>query len=109
MTSDSSPTQPDALRCPTCCARPSLVIECRRCKCDLSLVVVALRQSEALTRQCRRLLREARFAEAEPVARRLAELSSNADAVPYLAVYRFLLGRFQSDIDLVDASEPSRT
>ena len=109
MTSDTPSTQPDTLRCPTCGARQVVALECRRCKCDLSLVVAALRQSEALAKQCCRLLRESRFSEAESVARRLAELTPNADAARYLAVCHLLLGRFQSALDLVDASETGRT
>lgn len=85
---------PIELRCPTCGAAQQLSDECRRCKCDLSLVAALHRQRHAARRETLHALRDGRYHDATLSARRLWALAPDADAARYLVVCRLLQGDF---------------
>lgn len=90
------------LRCPTCGARQAPSAECRRCRCDLSLLLAALEHQRALHRRVLRDLRDGRFAEALRTARRRAELSPDRDAARLLAVCYLFEGHFRAALGLAE-------
>jgi hypothetical protein len=62
------------LRCPTCNAEQPWSDDCRRCRCDLSLLHDTLRAAEHSYQAALRLYSEGRVAEALPAARQAYEL-----------------------------------
>jgi tetratricopeptide (TPR) repeat protein len=93
------------LKCPTCGAAQTLSDECRRCKCDLSLVAAVLRQQRDARRDTVRCLRAGRHKQALQAARRLWAIAPDAEAARYLAVCHLLLGRYAAAIAVYDAAE----
>ncbi|MBW3542497.1 MAG: tetratricopeptide repeat protein [Planctomycetes bacterium] len=96
----------EELRCPTCGARQPHAPECRRCRCDLSLLLPLLSARRALHAETLRQLHEGRPPRALAAARRLCALSKDADAARLLAVCYLLLGRFQAALDVLDTLGP---
>ena len=82
----------DEMRCPTCNARQAWSNECRRCKCDLSLLGQCWRTSQAQHRRCLRQLRAGRPDLALRHARRLAAIVGVAKASRLLGVCHLLSG-----------------
>lgn len=95
------------LRCPTCGAKQELVPECRRCKCDLTLVTLALRQCHAVEQQCAAQLGRGEIDQALGAARKRWNLAPDEVAARYLAVCYALQGRFQAALDVASAN-PSK-
>ena len=89
-----------SFRCPTCNARQDPSSECRRCKCDLSLLLAALQECERLTAACLRDLAEGEMDSAEQLALQRWELSPDKDATRVLATTYLLQGRFQAALDI---------
>jgi len=81
-------------RCPTCGARQGLGDICRRCKCDLSLVVAVHRRREVLRRQCLRWLGSRQAEAALPTAEQLYALAPDADSARLLAVAQLACGDY---------------
>jgi len=91
--SHSAPESPPCeLRCPTCGARQGWADICRRCKCDLSLVVAAHRRRRQLRAQCLGWMRSHRPDAALRTASELHALAPDADSLRLLAVARLLHG-----------------
>ena len=80
------PTAENEMRCPTCNARQTWSDECRRCKCDLSLLWRCWRTREAERRRCLRRLRAGQPDQALRHARRYAIIVGAAEASRLLAV-----------------------
>ena len=91
-------------RCPTCGAAQNISSECRRCKCDLSLVAALHGQRQAARRETLRALRDGRPDEALLSARRLSTIAPDADAARYLAVCHLLQGRYAAALAVYEAS-----
>lgn len=91
-----------SLRCPTCKAWQLPSLQCRRCKCDLSLVVAVHDQQRRLHAQVLRLLASGRHVEALEVARSRWALSPDPQAARLLAVCHLLLGQFRTAQELCD-------
>jgi hypothetical protein len=94
--------QETSLRCPTCKAWQLPSLQCRRCKCDLSLVVAVHDQQRRLHAQVLRLLASGHHAEALEVARSRWALSPDPQAARLLAVCHLLLGQFRTAEELCD-------
>jgi hypothetical protein len=92
----------DNFRCPTCNARQAPSPECRRCKCDLSLLLAARQRCERLYEACLRELAEGNVDAAEQTALRCWELSPGEDAARLLATTYLLQGRYQAALDIGD-------
>jgi hypothetical protein len=76
----------DEMCCPTCNARQAWSDECRRCKCDLSLLRWYWRASEAERLRCLHALRAGRPAQAIHHARRYATFVGGTEASRLLGV-----------------------
>ncbi|MEX0819367.1 MAG: hypothetical protein WD070_07230 [Pirellulaceae bacterium] len=90
----------DSFRCPTCHARQAPSPECRRCKCDLTLLVSALQRCERLHEECLRAIAGGDLETAERVAVQRWELAPDKDATRLLSVTYLLQGRFQAALDI---------
>jgi hypothetical protein len=86
---DRMPTD-SRLTCPTCGAVQERSVQCRRCRCDLSLMVSLLEHRDRLHARTLRHLRDGRLAEALRTARLRWSVSSDADAARLLGVCRLL-------------------
>jgi hypothetical protein len=88
----SPPDQLDAseMTCPTCNARQEWSDQCRRCKCDLSLLRSVWRMSRQSRRNCLLHLRAGRVSEAIEHARQYAALQPGEDSTRLLAVSHLL-------------------
>jgi hypothetical protein len=78
------------MSCPTCHARQPWSDECRRCKCDLTLLRQFRLAAETQRRQCLRELSAGRPAAALVRASRFANLVGGAPATRLLAVCHLL-------------------
>ncbi len=85
-----------ALRCPTCNARQTPSLECRRCKCDLTLVCAVHDQQRRLHAQVLRQLAAADYRAALETARARWALAPDAAAARLLGVCLLLLERFEA-------------
>lgn len=102
MTEDSESTESKAkLRCPTCGAAQVWSDTCRRCRCDLSLLLEALRGVGRLRRACLAALGDGRYDEAVAAARRCCRLDSRPENRQLLAMAEFYRGRFATAVRLV--------
>ena len=85
----------DEMRCPTCNARQVWSDECRRCKCDLSLLHQCRRTCEAQRRRCLRQLMAGRPHRALRYARRYAVIvGANEEASRLLGASLLLCGNW---------------
>ena len=99
---NSSTTVPlDDFRCPTCGARQALAETCRRCKCDLSLVVAVQRRRHTLRRQCLQRLRKRQGWAAVQAAEELHALAPDADSTRLLAVAHLACGDYAQALKLL--------
>jgi hypothetical protein len=85
---------PLLLRCPTCGAEQEWADQCRRCKCDVTLLGRVARAAQAQRRRCLVLLRAGRVDEALRHAERLHSLTGEPRAARLLAVCRLLDGNW---------------
>lgn len=92
--------KPESFRCPTCNARQDASPECRRCKCDLSLLLAALQRCEGLYEECLRELAKGDVKAAEQAALRRWELAPDVDAARLLATTYLLQGRYQAALEI---------
>jgi hypothetical protein len=83
---------PDELRCPTCGARQARSDTCRRCKCDLRLLVAALESYDDHRRAGLADLDAGRLEMALGHARRCHELRPGPESSRLLALCRLLRG-----------------
>jgi len=97
----------ESLRCPTCGAQQSPALVCRRCRCDLSLLVAVLAQESEQLQQTLRLLRIGRYAQACQIAKRRWRLQPDADATRLLGVCYLLQGDFQAALELCRPERPA--
>jgi len=84
------------LRCPTCNARQTPSLECRRCKCDLTLVAAVHDQQRRLHAQVLRQLAQGDYLAALDTARARASLMPDAVAARLVGVCLLLLDRFHA-------------
>ena len=84
----------DVMRCPTCRAQQPWSDECRRCKCELTLVRVAWRASRQARTRSLLHLREGRYSQALHQARLYRRLCGNEEARQMLAVCCVLAGQW---------------
>ena len=98
MNANASPA--NSLCCPTCGAGQPPSVQCRRCKCDLSLVVAVRNRADALHRDCLRQLRAGEYHDALGRALGRYELSPDETSRRLLAVTYLCLGRYQAALDL---------
>lgn len=96
-----APAANNDFRCPTCAARQTLADVCRRCKCDLSLVVAVHHRRDALRRQCLRLLRQQQPEAALRAAEQLHALAPDADSNRLLAVAHLMCGQYSHALRIV--------
>lgn len=89
------------LRCPTCGARQVVADVCRRCKCDLSLVVAAHRRRNELRTQCLAELRRHRPESALRAAGELHALAPDADSTRLLAIAHLLHGDYAAAVQML--------
>jgi hypothetical protein len=87
-------TAPPDFRCPTCGARQALDDICRRCRCDLSLVVAIHRRRTLLRRQCLLCIRRQQPEAALLAAEQLHALAPDADSARLLGIAHLLDGDF---------------
>ncbi len=106
--SSSAPEPPPGeLQCPTCGARQGWADICRRCKCDLSLVVAAHRRRRQLRAQCLGWMRSHRLDAALRTASELHALAPDADSLRLLAVARLLHGSYAGALQTLGGSAPA--
>lgn len=84
------------LRCPTCNARQIPSLQCRRCKCDLTLVAAVHDQQRRLHALVLRQLANGDYLAAFHTARTRWALVPDAAAARLLGVCLLLLDRFQA-------------
>lgn len=84
----------DGFRCPTCGARQGLAETCRRCKCDLSLIVAVQRRRQTLRRQCLQRLHQQQGQAAVQAAEELHALAPDAASIRLLAVAHLACGDY---------------
>jgi len=85
-------TTNESLNCPTCGARQQWSDECRRCRCDLSLLHDIWREGENAKRNCLIHLRGGDIRNALQAAQRGAAINPNDDTKRLLAICYLLLG-----------------
>jgi hypothetical protein len=93
----------ETLNCPTCGAEQVWSDTCRRCKCDLALLVEALCLRDSLHQEILRHIQSGDVPRALTYARRRWELSPDEDAARLLAVCSALMGHFALVEQLVAA------
>lgn len=96
----------DEMHCPTCNALQAWSDECRRCKCDLSLLRQIWLAAEAERRRCLRHLRAGRPDQALSHARRYATILGAAEASPLLAVCHLLCHNWPEARDVSRGASP---
>lgn len=84
------PIESDELRCPTCGARQGWSDTCRRCRSDLSLLLLLAQQWRRCRRQALAALSEGRSADAVELARRCHEIAPGSQSRRLLAVCHLL-------------------
>lgn len=94
----------DRFRCPTCGATQAVSAECRRCKCDLSLVLAVRRQARMLHDDCLRHLRAGAHRSALACAVRRQELSPDETSRRLLAMVYLCLGKFPAALEIGEGS-----
>lgn len=90
------------IRCPTCNASQAPSIECRRCRCDLSLLVETRQARERWRHACLKRLADHDAAGAIAAARRAWEMGPDPEIGRLLAVAYLLSGRHQAALAVRD-------
>ena len=99
LTLNSSST--DDMTCPVCQARQIWSDECRRCKCDLSLLRAMCLDSQHARSDCLRQLRAGNHEVAILRARRYVRLSPCEDALRLLAVCSLLMSDWRCALSAI--------
>lgn len=99
-------TVEDELACPTCKARQGWSDQCRRCKCDLSLLRQWHNACEQQRRRCLHELRRERPREALRHAQRLMLMAGPSRAARLLAVCHLLCGNWAQSTRLAAFPDP---
>ncbi|MCY2964420.1 MAG: hypothetical protein NT069_12425 [Planctomycetota bacterium] len=94
MSTGGGPT--GVMRCPTCRAAQEWSHECRRCRCDLTLLREAKAAAESLRRQCLRALNANAPRQAVELAERYVELVGDDNSKELLAVCALLAGDWRT-------------
>ncbi len=89
----------DEMVCPTCKARQAWSDQCRRCKCDLSLLRQWQNACESQRRQCLRQLRAGRPDQALRHAQHYALMAGVPQASRLLAVCHLLCSNWRESCD----------
>ncbi len=97
----ASQAPPGDFRCPTCGARQELMETCRRCKCDLSLVVAVQQRRQMLRRQCLQRLAHQQNDAAVQAAAELHALAPDADSTRLLAVAHLASGDYAHALQML--------
>ena len=92
----------ETFRCPTCGARQTPAAECRRCKCDLQLVVGLRDEADMLHGMYLRCLEAGEYHQALDCAIRRCQLAPDETARRLLAVAYLHLGRYQAALDILN-------
>ncbi len=92
--------QSDVLRCPTCGAEQVSSAICRRCKCDLTLVVAARARAVGLHQACLRHWRAGEPQRALDCALGRYRLIPDETAHRLLAIAYLRLGHHQAALDV---------
>ena len=79
-------SEAEAIRCPTCSAQQVASDECRRCKCDMSLVLAVRDRARRMHHECLRHLRTGAYRDALHSALCRHELSPDETSRRLLAV-----------------------
>jgi len=95
-------TDLEPFRCPTCQAKQDASPECRRCKCDLTLVVAMRESAQAMHEACLRRLRSGDYRAALDCALRRHAITPDATSRRLLGVVYLLQGRYQAALDMRD-------
>jgi hypothetical protein len=103
---DEPSSTAEELCCPTCGARQAWSDTCRRCKCDLSLVLQLRQHLRRLRRQCLSDLRDDRLAQALATARQCYGTSGEDEDARLLAVCHLLNGQFAEALAVGSPSSP---
>ncbi len=96
-----------ALRCPTCKAWQVPALQCRRCKCDLSLVVAVHDQKRRLHAAVLRHLAAGDYLRALATARARWDLAPDAEAARLLIASFLPLDRFQAAEEVYENAPPA--
>ncbi|MFO7904723.1 MAG: tetratricopeptide repeat protein [Planctomycetota bacterium] len=96
----------DSFRCPTCGAKQAPSTECRRCKCDLALVVSLRDSARDVHRTCLRHLQAGNYQEALECAFRRFQLAPDETARRLLAVAYLHLGQYRAALEVSGMSKP---
>ncbi|MHB8899007.1 MAG: hypothetical protein ACYC6Y_09700 [Thermoguttaceae bacterium] len=105
--SSSERTGEDEMLCPACKACQAWSDECRRCKCDLSLLKEWHAACEAVRRRCLVELGRGSSKRALRYARRYALLAGGAEASRLLGVCQLLSGNWaESCASLGEGTDP---
>ncbi len=95
-----SPAADNSFQCPTCNARqPASTTECRRCRCDLSLVLAIRDSLGELHARCLKSLASGHAAQALNCAQRRYELSPDDTSRRLVAVALLCLGRYEEAME----------
>lgn len=86
----------DSFRCPTCGAKQTPSMECRRCKCDLALVVSLRDSARAAHRAYLRHLQAGDYQQALDSAFRRFQLAPDDTARRLLVVAYLHLGHYRA-------------
>ncbi|MFW6171034.1 MAG: tetratricopeptide repeat protein [Planctomycetota bacterium] len=97
--------EPDSFRCPTCGAKQAPSSECRRCKCDLELVVGVYQSGRALHQAYLRYLRAGDYRQALDCALRRFQLAPDDTARRLLVVAYLHLGQYRAALDVSGMSD----
>jgi len=92
----------ESLNCPTCGALQQWSDECRRCKCDLSLLRDIWREGQLAKGNCLSHLRAGNIRCALRAAQRSAAMVPDDDTKRLLAVCHLLLSDWSSALALID-------
>jgi hypothetical protein len=87
---------PPSFQCPTCGAAQSPSPECRRCRCDLSLVVALIAREESLRAQAYRCLASGDYLTAAAVSERLHQDAPSDASARLLSVGQLLAGHYDA-------------
>jgi hypothetical protein len=91
-TSQTACTSTAEMSCPTCNARQKWSSQCRRCKCDLSMLFDVWKTSRLARSRCLAHLRAGRLVPALRAARRYRSLCPGSESIRLLAVTQLVSG-----------------
>lgn len=98
----------DLLRCPTCNAEQIASPQCRRCRCDLTLLVAARRRAAALHEEFLRQLGDEAYGDALQTALRRFHLLPDGRAHRLLSLAYLYVGKYQSALHVHDRASGRR-